>query len=867
MINKEIKNWLKKNDIGELTSVQKRTIPLILENKNVLITAPTGYGKTLAAVIPVFQNIMKKEGLRILYIAPTKSLNRDIFNRVFEFAEHLGLKISVRHGDTTSYEKHKQVINPPSILITTPESVQGMLISENMKKNLKNLDYVIVDEVHELINSKRGTQFNFCLERLKRFSDFTTIGISATISDINEVAEFLCNGGEYDIINIGGVKEMVLDVVNVKPDSEDKVVAEKNYFSPKIASVLRRIKKDLENNERTLIFVNTRHHAEVLSSLFKKIYPELRIGVHHSSLSKKHRIKMEDDLRKGNIKALISTSSMELGIDVGSISLVVQFMSPRQVNKIVQRVGRSGHVYFKKSKGRIYCLNTDDYLESLSIKQLVNEEWLEKPVIHKNSFDVISHQIIGFCRDSPISFDELYERMKKAYCFSIGKEKFSELINFLKSLGYLKKNDKLEATWKGFQYYFKNVSTIPDMKYYIVNDIQSNKRIGALDEGFILEYGSTGSVIILKGEAWKILEVEENIVNVTRTHNYDSAVPSWTGEMIPVEKRVAWRVGVNREEYFSKDFHIPDKNSILIESYENKVIMHSCNGTRINNALSTALSSLISARTGFNIGVMVDPYRIIFTIPPNYSHKIVLEELKKITPENLVSILRLSVKNTALFTMRFFNVAQRFGIISRNSEFSKRRVFYTAEQYEDTLVYEETFNEIFNEKFDIDGAKSVVKKLSDERISIIVSDKVSPISISGLNLKSFSNILKNPESYGEIYDIVEKRLLSKKFHLVCNNCDKDLGVFSVENIPYNKCPGCGMGLISFYSPGQEPDKKWMEETAELFLNYGKKSCFVIAGYGVGPRTARRIIHFRKELLLKKIIRAERTFVRTRQYWE
>ncbi|MFA5743826.1 MAG: DEAD/DEAH box helicase [Candidatus Nanoarchaeia archaeon] len=450
MTSSKISEWLKNNNIAELTSVQKKSIPLIISGKNVLITAPTGYGKTLAAILPVFELIAGKgEGLKILYIAPTKSLNRDIYKRIVDFAKFLGLRAEIRHGDTTSYQRKKQAMNPPNILITTPESLQSMFLSEQMKTNLKSVKFVIVDEIHELLASKRGAQLSLGLERLERFAGYKRIGISATIADMNEVKKFLCNKRECELVNINEPKETSIIVEKPNNSADNKELAKKAGISVHLLNSILRMKELLSKSKKAIIFVNTRQQAEILSYSINKLFPELKLGLHHSSLAKKQRIMMEDELREGNLKAIIATSSMELGIDVGSIDLVIQFMSPRQVSKLVQRIGRSGHAYYKKSNGAILTINDDDYLESTAIMSLLKKNYLEKPLIPKNSLDVLAHQIIGFLKDdSKITFEQLLKCINKSYSFKITEEELLDFLKFLEKLRYLKVNGKKNGVGK-----------------------------------------------------------------------------------------------------------------------------------------------------------------------------------------------------------------------------------------------------------------------------------------------------------------------------------------------------------------------------------------------------------------------------------
>lgn len=869
MISLEVKQWLEHNNISELTSVQKKAIPAIKAGNNVLITAPTGYGKTLAAIIPLFEKLLEEDtkGLKVLYVAPTKSLNRDIFKRVIRFAEHLGLTISIRHGDTTSYERTKQVKNPPNVLVTTPESLQSMLISQTMKENLKSLRFVVVDEIHELVDSKRGVQLTLGLERLSLIADFARVGISATISDMNEVSKFLCGDRSCELVQISEPKESQVEVYKPVIDKSNKDLSKKLGIGVSLTTIMERIKQDLKSSERAIIFVNTRQQAEVLAFSMNKAYPDIKIGLHHSSLSKKQRIQMEKALKEGELKALIATSSMELGIDVGSIDLVVQFMSPRQVNKLVQRVGRSGHAYYKKSHGKIYTLNDDDYLESKAIVELMKQGFLEKPVIPFNAMDVLAHQVIGFVKDNNlIKVSELLKAVNKSYCFNLSEQEFRDFLTFMEELNYLNVfGEKINLSKKSFYYYFENVSTIPDTKNYNIINVESNSKIGTLDESFVLQYCNPGATIIMRGEPWDVLEVDDDKVNVGRARSFSGAVPSWTGELIPVSKEIAELVGELRKEYYSSEDIIPDNKSFFVEFFENNIIIHSCHGSKINNTLGTLFSSMISARIGTSIGLRTDPYRVILTVPHTFSVNTLKEVINTIKPEIIPYIIKLSAKNTTLFHTRFFNVGQRFGIIKKGAEYIGARINKIVDMYSNTPIFTETLNEIIREKMSIEEAQELFKDL---KIEYTKSDKVSRIGFAGVNFGGFSGIFRSAESYEEIYAIVKERLNTKVFRFKCVNCKNNLGAFSVQSFPFQKCPKCGAKTIGFAPVNKEVDNEWWDETSNLFLSYGKKACFVLAAYGVGVRTGKRILRnmTTEKELLKNIIDEEKTFVRTRRFW-
>ena len=357
-----------KNSISELyrerfpepTQVQKKAIPLILSGKNTLVVAPTGSGKTEAALLPVLEKIHGKGGFAALYITPLRALNRDICKRVEWWAEKAGITHAVRHGDTPQSERGRQSRSPPQLLIITPETLQAILVGKVLRKHLANVKYVIVDELHELVDSKRGAQLSMALERLAMVAEFQRIGISATISDEGEAGRLLCGiGREFSIASAGRKREMDISVIK-------SYGGEKKSFE-KILGMI--------GEKQRIIFVNTRSTAEAMATCLNLKTKD--IDVHHGSLAAGLRINTEKEFKEGNVHTLIATSSLELGMDIGGIDEIIQFGSPRQAARMVQRVGRSGHGVGRIPKGKILAIDNDDWFEARAILEKWKEGYLE----------------------------------------------------------------------------------------------------------------------------------------------------------------------------------------------------------------------------------------------------------------------------------------------------------------------------------------------------------------------------------------------------------------------------------------------------------------------------------------------------------
>ncbi len=907
-LHPKIKKWLKKKGYLEGTLPQKLAIPEIMDEGDVLIIAPTGHGKTLAAVLPIFDMLLKekkKEKIRALYITPLKSLNRDVWDRIVQLASFVGLEVDLRHGDTTQKERKAQVDDPADVVVITPETLQAVLTGKKLRELLKNVNHVIIDEIHELCENKRGTQMTLALERLKFLAgDFQRIGISATIGDPNEISQFLTKK-DCKIIDARAEKEYEIDVEHPKPTKEDKILAGELNTIPNVAYCLRRMKELIESSRSTIIFVNTRETAESLASRFKKWVPEFPIAVHHSSLSKDVRINVENQFKNNELKAIISTSSLELGIDVGTIDLVIQYGSPRQATKLIQRIGRSGHGVGRISKGKIICSTIDDYLEAYAIYKKSEEGWLEKPKIPQKPYDVLAHQIVGICmdfqkEDKTPKKKEIFDIVKNAYPYrNLKVEEFDGVIDIIRDIYLIQENEKgFYRTRKGLLYYFKNLSTIPDEKNYIVVAADLNKRIGVLHQGFVAQFIKRNAEFIMKGEPWKVVEREDNIIKVISSKGTESSIPSWEGELIPVYMEVAKLCGDLREKFEFKElkmqkenFVVPTSKNMFIESFENYVILHSCFGNKVNQTLAKFLGAIISSKVGSTVGIRSDTYRIMFKMPELFGQDTILETINEIEPEWIDDILKKSMKNATIFNFRFYQIAKRFGAIDRDADFSHYMISKLIDVYQNTPLYHEAINEVFREKLDVENTKDLLKKIKSGRINIKTSSgyEVSPLGAEGLDYSSVS-LVKPSENISEIYNTIKQRLLKRRFWFACLKCKNSLGTYTYQSVPENlKCNKCESKLIGFI-PAKDmelakkvlvkdrnklnaEEKKLLknfEETAEMFISRGKIVVFVLAGYGIGPATAKRIlsrINKSEEELIKDIAEAERNFIRTRMFWE
>src|SRR2546430_208264 len=598
--------------IETFTEPQERAIPRILAGANVLLVAPTGIGKTEAALLPILDRIPrdKPEPTSCLYITPLRALNRDMLRRMTFFADRLGVRVAVRHGDTTPQERAAITRHPPDILITTPETFQILFTGRKLREHLRSVRYVVVDEIHELASDERVAQLAVALERLRDLTgrEFQRIGLSATVGAPAEVASFL--GGvdrPVEVIRVRIPKGIRIRIEMPATEQGDSEIAERLRVKPGQAAALRRCYELIKEHQSTLFFVNTRDTAEFLSSRLAAWYQDPKIGVHHGSLSKDVRVQMEDEFKSGGLRALVCTSSLELGIDVGTADFVLQYNSPREVSRLVQRIGRSGHGVGEVSDGVILATHEDDVAEACAIARRALAEEIEDLVVRKDNRSVLANQLVALAVSERFaSLDEAYETFRRSWPFrELKRAEFDEVVAQLAGLRILWSRDgRLGRSSNSLPYFFENISMIPDVKTYRVIDLSSRPAIGTLDEWFVAENAKLGESFIMRGSAWRFVDFKEDHLLVEPVREIGD-VPSWVGEDIPVPFDVAQEVGRIRKErdlsaypvnehgkstflaYLGSvgDAPLATDTRITIESARDVLIVNACFGSKVNETL------------------------------------------------------------------------------------------------------------------------------------------------------------------------------------------------------------------------------------------------------------------------------------------
>lgn len=607
VLNPYVKEWFK-SSFGELTPPQRYAFKLISERKNVLIAAPTGSGKTMSGFTSIISRLFDyslggklEDRIYCLYISPLRALNNDIHRNLTRpldeiyamVRKKLGTEIikqnirqptiGVRTGDTSQAERRKQLLKPPNILVTTPESLAILINSDKFMENMKGLEYLIIDEIHELANNKRGVHLTVSVARLENLigRDLVKIGLGATLSPMEEAAKFLVGyekGEPKDCIIVDASWSKKLELKAISP-VKDMIYATEEEIE---ASTYKEIDRIIKESKSTLIFTNTRSGTErVVFNLKKRYGYGEDIAAHHSSLSRESRLDVEELLKKGSLKCAVSSTSLELGVDVGAIENVIQLGSPKSVTRAIQRIGRAGHSYKATAKGETIVLNRDDLVECTVMLDAAIKRHLDSFKVPQNALDVLAQHIMGMSLNRKWGVDQAFAVVRNAYAYhDLSKEDFDSLIGYLAGshVGLESRNvygkiwyDEATNTFAKRGYaakviYMLNLGTIPDEVAIDVFDLK-NKRIGSIEEEFLAKL-KEGDIFALGGKLYQFDHAKEMSCYVTDAQSRSPTIPPWYSEQLPLSYELAMEIG----EFRSKMAELIAKQKKLRRTTEIKEI-------------------------------------------------------------------------------------------------------------------------------------------------------------------------------------------------------------------------------------------------------------------------------------------------------
>ncbi len=908
-VDPRILQALEELGIRELTEPQVQAVPRLQEGRHLLLIAPTGIGKTEAALIPILDAILRGRPPRIacLYITPLRALNRDMLRRMEFFGEVLDVDVAVRHGDTSQAERSRQSRSPPEILITTPETLQIMFTGRRLRQHLRSVRWVVVDEIHELAGNERGAQLSVALERLRRLTEgpFQRVGLSATVGSPEEVARFL--GGvdrEVEVVEVQAPKAMELGVElpAVPPDGEE--LGARLRVRPQQAAALRRARELFEAHRSTLFFVNTRDAAEFLSSRYR-FWEDLPVGVHHGSLSKDVRIQAEEEFKAEGLKALICTSSLELGIDVGSADLVLQYNSPREVTRLVQRVGRSGHGVGRVSKGVVVASNEEDLAEAAVIARRGMQGQLEAYRVRRNPLSVLANQVAAhLLTEGRGDARAFYETVRRAYPFrDLSWADYEAVLRQLSDLRVARHRG--ETLYRGsgsLPYFYENISMIPDEQSYRVQDLPTRRFVGRLDEAFVAGQIHMGSSFIMKGQTWEVVDIGEDQVTVQPVREL-GGIPSWVGEEIPVPFEVAQEVGRLRREGSLEGYPVnahgreaydayleaqaaypmPTDRCITVEEGQDMIVVNAALGSKVNETLGHLLSALLSARFGESVGLKTDPYRVMLKVPRAVTAAVVAEQLRSLEPAGVDPLLRLTLGKATQLRWVFVQVAKKFGAVKRGVNYREVNLPKVMRAFENTPVMEEAVAKMMWERLDLPRTEEVLLDIQDGRMEV-VTGPLSPLGRQGA--ERAMDLLLPPQPDAHTLNLLKRRLEDQQVVLACLSCKTRRTTKVGELEAQVRCPYCESVMQAVLRPWErealevlrkEPQDREGRRTlkklytnASLVMAHGRRAALALVARGVGPDVAGRILrryHEDEMEFLKDVLRAEVNYARTKRFWD
>ena len=705
--------------IGQPTPAQRRGWESIRSGADTLIAAPTGSGKTFAAFLIALDDLLREsfehelpDEVRVVYVSPLKALSADIHKNLAEprreirrLAESLGMGLphitaAVRSGDTTPADRLAMLKTPPHILVTTPESLYLLLTAERSRAMLRSARTVIVDEIHAVLETRRGAHLALTLERLDHAAGrrLQRIGLSATQRPIETVAQWLSgSGGPATVIDEGHRRALDLDLE--LPGSPLQAVMSAEVWG----EVYDRLAELIKQHRTTLVFVNTRRLAERVARQLADRLGEANVTAHHGSLAKEARLSAEERLKSGGLQALVATSSLELGIDIGHVDLVCQLGSPRRIATLLQRVGRSGHTVQGTPKGRLFPLSRDELVECSALLRAVVKGELDRVTIQERPLDVLAQQIVAESAAEPWSLDELYALCRRATPYrALERERFDAVVRMLGDgfvtrrgrRGALVHVDAVNGRIRGRRGARLTALTsggaIPDNADYRVVLEPEGTFIGTLNEDFAIE-SMPGDIFQLGNASWEMLRIERGTVRVADAHGQPPTLPFWLGEALARSRELSDEVSLLRREleprlpdrdgavrwleaegiprqaaeqlveYLGESLRmlgaLPTRETVVAERFFDEaggmqLVLHAPLGSRINRAWGLALRKRFCRQFNFELQAAATEDAVLLSLGPQ--HSFALESVFRfLSPESVREILIQAVLDAPVFATRW----------------------------------------------------------------------------------------------------------------------------------------------------------------------------------------------------------------------
>jgi ATP-dependent Lhr-like helicase len=799
-----VRDWFE-NAFEAPTPAQAQAWPAIATGEHVLISAPTGSGKTLAAFLWALDDFIRnppaEHRTRLVYVSPLKALSYDIERNLRTPLRGLGLdlRVALRTGDTPARERAAMLRAAPDILITTPESLYLMLTSQ-ARELLANAETVIVDEIHAVAATKRGSHLSLSLERLEALREgrpLQRIGLSATQRPLEEVARFMVGPGRRaTIVDAGAARELDLEItVPVESmaaptppegaDPLDPLQGGESVVRSIWPAIYPRLLELVRAHTSTIIFVNSRRSAERLALRLNELnsaelgageaLPSAEIArAHHGSLAREERTTIEEMLKAGELPCLVATSSLELGIDMGAVDLVIQVESPKSVARGLQRIGRAGHGVGEVSKGRIFPKFRGDLLECAVVVKLMREGRIEQTVVPRNALDVLAQQIVAIAASAEtVSVEELHALVTRTYSYSeLSRELLENVLDMLdgrypsSEFGELRARiawDRLAGTIRARKSAQKlavvNAGTIPDRGLYLVT-LPDGRRVGELDEEMVYE-ARPGQVFLLGASAWRIEEIGRDRVIVTPAPGASGAVPFWHGDGVGRPKELGEAIGAfsrwavdQPAEVLEREYDLdalaarnlleflceqraatgvlPSDRTLVVERFRDEIgdwrlCVLSPYGRRVHAAWALALSARLRERFGIEADAIASDDGIILHLPDTDEPP--SAELIALEPGESEELIVGELGATALFAARFRENAARALLIPRaypgrrtplwQQRLKSQNLLEVARRYPDFPVILETYRECLRDVLDLPGLEALARGLETRELSLV----------------------------------------------------------------------------------------------------------------------------------------------------
>jgi ATP-dependent helicase Lhr and Lhr-like helicase len=774
------------------TPAQALGWPAIASGAHTVIQAPTGSGKTLAAFLWALERARAGEGTQVLYVSPLKALNYDVERNLRGPLAGIGseLTVAVRTGDTPAKERAAMRKTPPDILITTPESLFLMLTSQ-ARTILAGVETLILDEVHAVAGTKRGAHLALSVERLERLAEGAVqrVALSATQRPLEEIGRFVSGGRPVEVVDAGRAKELDLEVVVPLEDMREPGSGAVTTDLPGTGaegptgrsiwpSIYPRLLELVEEHRSTIVFVNNRRLAERLALRLNELADREVARAHHGSLAREQRLEVEELLKRGAVPCLVATSSLELGIDMGAVDLVVQVESPKSVAAGLQRVGRAGHRLDEPSKGRIFPKFRADLLECAVVAKRMREGAIEETRILRNPLDVLAQQIVGIASQEEIGVDELLALVRAAYPFrDLSREQLENVLDMLAGrypseefaelrprVVWDRVRGRVRAREGAGRLAVTNAGTIPDRGLFGVHLIDGGGRVGELDEEMVYE-ARAGQTFLLGASTWRIEEITRDRVLVSPAPGIPGAVPFWKGEGVGRPYELGEAIGRTAREVVAladeaaaarlRDEHsldplaarnlltflrdqeaatsvVPSDRTVVVERFRDEIgdwrlCVLSPFGARVHAPWSLALAARLRESLGLEASAIWSDEGIALHLPDAEAPPPVDDLL--IDPAELEDLVLAELGGTALFGARFRENAARALLIPRRrpgertplwqQRLKAQALLQVARRYPDFPVVLETYRECLQDVFDLPSLRRLLGDLQARRIDLV----------------------------------------------------------------------------------------------------------------------------------------------------